>query len=454
MAKNDPQEALKSGGAATGESRRGRRLRESLIGLEVGMSTLLLILAGLLISSLFHLLRVNMGFATENVLTADVDLPPQSYSAPVARLRFYNALLDRLRALPRVHAVGWVSRLPLGGETSVTGIDVPPERPLPLPANFRVASPDYFAAIGIPLISGRIFNETDRGRKVVVVSQSVAKRFWPGQDPLGRTCLTYWGPKKEEEVIGVVADVRTVKLDEPPVMMVYVPDWYGDLGHLPKSAGIVVRASAEEEGLAAAVREAIHSTDPEVPVVSLRPMLELVSESVAPRRFQMILALTFALSALFLASLGIYGVIAYSVAQRRHELGLRAALGARFSDLQRMVLRQGMIPVVVGVVAGVSASIVTGRLVQSLLFSVSPFDPPTLATVAFVVVIVAIAACYFPARSATKVEPMVALRYEYYVALTRQEPGFGIQQVHIGLISGRGQFVASFGALRPRQHSL
>jgi predicted permease len=412
MAKNDPQEALKSGGAAPGESRRARRLREGLIGLEVGLSTLLLTVAGLLISSLFHVLRVNMGFATEHVLTADVDLPPQSYSAPAARLHFYNTLLDGLRALPGVHAVGWVSRLPLGGETSVTGIDVPPGRDVPPPANFRAASPDYFTAMGIPLVRGRIFNEGDRARNVVVVSESVAQRFWPGQDPIGRTCLAYWGPKKEEKVIGVVGDIHTVRLDEPPVMMVYVPDWFAAPGHVPNSAGIVVRTSAEEHGMASAVRAAIHATDPEVPLVALRPMSELVSESVAPRRFQMLLALLFALSALFLASLGIYGVITYSVEQRRHELGIRAALGARFSDLRRMVLRQGMIPVAAGLVTGVGASILTGRLIQTLLFGVSPFDPPTLATVAFVVVIVAIAACYIPARRATKVDPMVALRYE------------------------------------------
>src|SRR5213593_2911670 len=158
MSRSNPQETLKSGGMAAGESRRTRRLREILIGLEVALSTLLLMVAGLLISSLFHLLRVNMGFATEKVFTADVDLPPHGYGEPAARLRFYNSLLDRLRPLPGVHAAGWVSRLPLGGETHVTGIDIPPGRPVPPVANYRAASPDYFAAMGIPLLRGRIFN--------------------------------------------------------------------------------------------------------------------------------------------------------------------------------------------------------------------------------------------------------------------------------------------------------
>jgi hypothetical protein len=164
---------------------------------------------------------------------------------------------------------------------------------------------------------------------VVVVSESVAKRFWPGLDAIGRTVLTEWGPEEADEVIGVVGDIRTVKLDAPPVMMVYVPDWFGTL-HLaaPQSAGIVVRTSGKESGVAAAVRQAIHATDPEVPIVALRPISEAVSESAAPRRFQMLLALVFALAALLLASLGIYGVIAYTVELRRHELGIRAALGA------------------------------------------------------------------------------------------------------------------------------
>jgi predicted permease len=412
MAKNDPQEALKSGGAGSGESRRARHLREGLIGLEVGLSTLLLIVAGLLISSLFHVLRVNMGFATEHVLTAEVDLPPQSYSAAATRVHFYNNLLDRVQALPDVHAAGWVSRLPLRGQTSVTGIDVPPGAKVPPPANFRVASSGYFAAMGIPVIRGRIFRESDRGRNVVVVSESVAKRFWPGQNPVGRTCLAYWGPKKEEEVIGVVADIHTVKLDEPPVMMVYVPDWFAGMERVPKSAGIAVRTSTEEAGMASALRAAIQATDPEVPVVALRPMSDIVSGSVAPRRFQMFLALLFAISALFLASLGVYGVIAYSVEQRRHELGIRSALGAQGSDLRGMVLRQGMIPVAAGLVTGVGASNLVGRLIRGLLFGVSPFDLATLAAVAFVVVMVAMGACYIPARRATKVDPMVALRYE------------------------------------------
>ena len=411
--KGDVQEALKSGGAAAGESQGSRRLREALVGIEVGMSTALLIVAGLLTSSLFHLLRVDPGFATEKVLTVDVDLPPQRYSEPTARLHFYNALLDRLRGLPGVHASGWVSRLPLEGETSVTGLDVPPGGPSHFPANFRAASPDYLAAVGIRLLHGRIFSESDRGRKVVVVSESVAQRFWPGQNPIGRTCLTFWGGKEEDEVIGVVGDVRTVKLDAAPVMMVYVPDWFGGKNlRVPQSAGIVVRTSGDERGVEPSVREAIHAADSEVPIVAMRSMSEMVSESVAPRRFQMLLSLLFAGLALFLASLGIYGVIAYSVEQRRRELGIRSALGAQVSDLHRMILRQGMTPAAAGLLTGLSGSLVIGRLMESLLFSVKAADPMTMGTVAFLVTIVALLACFIPSRRASRVDPMVALRYE------------------------------------------
>src|SRR5437773_2487967 len=411
--KADVQEALKSGGAAAGESQGSRRLREALVGIEVGMSTALLIVAGLLTSSLFHLLRVDPGFATEKVLTVDVDLPPQRYSEPTARLHFYNALLDRLRGLPGVHASGWVSRLPLEGETSVTGLDVPPGGPSHFPANFRAASPDYLAAMGIRLLHGRIFSERDRGRKVVVVSESVAKRFWPGQNPIGRTCLTFWGGREEDEVIGVVSDIRTVKLDAAPVMMVYVPDWFGgkDL-RVPQSAGIVVRTSGDERGVKPSVREAIHVMDPVLPIAAMRSRSEMVSESVAPRRFQMLLALLFAGSALFLASLGIYGVIAYSIEQRRRELGIRSALGAQVSDLHRMILRQGMTPVAAGLLTGLSGSLVIGRLIESLLFGVKAADPMTMGTVAFLVTIVALLACFIPSRRASRVDPMVALRYE------------------------------------------
>jgi predicted permease len=412
----EPQETLKSGGTATTESRRTRRVRQMLVGFQVGLCTLLLILAGLLTSSLFHVLQVNPGFSIDHVLAAFVDLPPQSYSKPEMRLHFYNQVVAGVRAIPGVQSAAWVSILPLTSAGSVTGIDIPgahQNEALAPMANYRDASPDYFSTMKIPLIAGRIFTESDRGQNIVVVSQSVAERFWPGQNPIGKTCLTYWGPAPPQKVIGVVGDIHTVSLDQPPVMMVYVPDWFagGQMG-VPPGASFVVRTATDPLGVATAVRAVIHKIDPAAPIAQLFPMTHLVSESVAVRGFQMSFALLFALSALFLAALGIFGVIAYSVEQRRHEFGIRMALGAELPRLSRMVIRQGMAPVLTGLLAGITAAILVGRLISSLLFGVAPYDPLTLVAVAAIVTLVALAACYIPARRATRVDPVEALRCE------------------------------------------
>lgn len=414
VAQAEPQEALKSGGVATTESRRTRHLRQVLVGLEVGLSTLLLILAGLLTSSLAHLLRSNAGFSVEHELAVSISLPPQSYSQADARLRFYNQALDSLRTLPGVRAAGWVSHLPLDGEGQISGVTIPGLNQKALatpPASYRAASPDYIPAMGIPLIEGRQFTEADRGRKVVVISQSVASRFWPGKNPIGQTLITQWAGEYAAEVIGVLSDVRTVRLDQPAPMMVYVPDWYNSHS-TPTSASFVVRTTADPDSVAAGARSAIHSVDPDVPIVALRSMAQVVSRSVESRRFQMSLVLTFALSALFLASLGIFGVVAYSVAQRQRELAIRMTLGAQAGDVRGLVLRTGLTPVTIGLASGIAAALVAGKLIRSLLFSVSVMDPLTIACVALVVVFAATMACYVPARKATRVDPMVALRYE------------------------------------------
>jgi predicted permease len=414
IARTQPVDALKSGAAANSESRRTRRLRQSLVGFEVGLTTVLLVLAGLLMASLGQLLRVHTGFATEHVLMAGVDLPPQTYSEPAVRLHFYERVLASFQSLPGVRAVGWVSIPPLGGEGSVTGITTSEaaqnqaEQPQ---ANYRPVSPDYFSAMGIPVLQGRIFGPADRGRKIVVVSESVAARFWPGKNPIGQTCLTEWGPEIPAEVVGVVGDIRTVQLDEPPLMMVYVPEWFNAIS-VPTSAAVVLRTSSDPAGYASAVRERIQKIDADVPVTYVRPMSEIVSSSVEDRRFPLFLAMVFALSSLLLAALGIFGVVGYSVEQRRQELGIRMALGANLHELVRMVLRQGMAPVVMGFAGGILAAILGGRLIASLLFEVSANDPLTFAIVGVVIVTVALLACYIPARRATRVDPMVALRYE------------------------------------------
>ncbi|MBZ5553248.1 MAG: ABC transporter permease [Acidobacteriia bacterium] len=416
IARASPLEALKAGAATTTEGRRARHLRESLVGMEVGLSTLLLILAGLLTMSLVRLLNVNKGFAAEQVLAVDINLPPQSYSQAAARQQFYDRALDSIRALPGVHSAGWVSMLPLEGQSSVSDVSLPGEQRIggetPL-ANYRVPSPGYFQTMGIPLIAGRDLTQGDRGRHVVIVSQSLALRFWPGRNPIGQICITGWGGQQRNEVIGVVGDIRTVRLDEPPVLMVYVPDSHASASPgAPSSASFVIRTSMDPGGVGASVRRIIHGVDADVPVVALRPMMEVVSDSVATRRFQMVLVLLFAGCALFLAALGIYGVLSYSVERRRTELGIRMALGAQAHDLRRLVLRQGMAPVLIGLASGVVAALFLGRLVTSFLFGVRSYDPFTIALVTFVVILIAAAACYVPAFRTTRVDPMSALRYE------------------------------------------
>lgn len=420
IAHADPQEALKSGALSTTENRRTRRMRSSLIGLEVALSTVLLILGGLFTSSLVHLLNVDTGFSVEHVLAADVSLPPQTYGsreqgAP-ARGRFYDQTLAAIRALPGVRAVGWVNYLPLEGEGSVSDVRYPGTSDkdvanMPL-ADYRAASPDYFSAMGIPLVAGRSFTNADRGRKVIVISQRLAERLWPGKNAVGQLCWVDWADAHEPvEVIGVVADIRTIAMDKSPVMMVYCPPWLGAAA-TPQSASIVIRTAMDAGAAASAVRNAVRSIDPGVPITALRPMSDVVSKSVDTRRFQMLLAMIFAVCALFLASLGIFGVVAYSVEQRRHELGIRLALGAQLANLRTMILRQGMAPVLAGLAVGIAGALFLGRLIAGLLFGVHAFDPLTFVCVAAVVMLVALAACYIPARRATRVDPMVALRYE------------------------------------------
>jgi putative ABC transport system permease protein len=405
-----PQEAIKAGAATTTETRPTRRLRESLIALEVGLSTLLLILGGLLTVSMARLLNVNKGFSAENAIAADVNLPPSNYAAPASKTHFYDTVTDSLRALPGVRAAGWTSRLPLQSETSVSdistpGANTPSQAPL---AQYRIVSADYFAAIGIPLRSGRIFTPADQGRAVVVLSQNAAEKLWPGQNPVGQICVVDWNGSHKEEVIGIVGDVHTTGLDEAPPLEVYVPEWFTSTS----GASFVIRAAMDPAAMGGAIRSAIHQADPSVPITALRPLSVLVSDSVAPRRFQMFLAVCFALAALFLAALGTYGVLSYSVERRRHEMGIRMALGAQAGDLRWLVLRQGMLPVIAGLASGIAAALVFGRLVRSLLFSVSDADPLTLVAVALVVLLAAALACYVPAARTTRLDPMTALRYE------------------------------------------
>jgi putative ABC transport system permease protein len=403
-----PQEALKSGSYTTTEGRRGVRLRGVLVGVEAALSAVLLITAGLLMGSFVRLMHVDKGFDIERVLAVRVAMPSTKYAEKAQQTAFFDRLLEKTRPLPGVLSAGLVSALPLQGEgwvdlATAEGDQRPMfERPM---VNVRFVSPDYFKTLRIPFREGRPFDDSQRGRKVVIVSQGTARRLWPGQSPLGRRMLHN---ETLEEVVGVTADVRSTSLDKDPVLIIYVPYW-----QRPRlAAALLVRTAMDPRGIAAGVREAIRQVDADVPVPEMQTLQEVMLDSVAQRRFQMTLVMLFAGAALALAGFGIYGVVSYSVARRRMEMGIRMALGAGAAGLQRMVLWQGIRPVVAGLAAGIAGALAAGRILSSLLFQVSARDPLIIGGVALVLLAVSVVAALAPARRATRVDPMIALRFE------------------------------------------
>jgi predicted permease len=411
LAKIEPNENLKAGTNRTTEGRRGARMRELLVGAEVCVSLVLVVAAGLLLMSFVRVFQVDKGFQAQNVLTMDVTLPSTKYKEGSSIDRFYTEALEKIRAIPGVASAGIISLLPLQGESWVDAVTVEgdqrpiTERPQ---ANYRFVSPDYFNTLGIALRAGRVFEDRDRNIRAAIVSEATAQALWPGQNPIGIKFKRSADSESPFEIVGVVADVRAISLQQKPGPMVYVPYWE----RLRSWASIVVRTNLNPSSVASAVRSAIWQVDDQVPVAHVKTMEQLIEGSVAQRRFQLGLVLLFALSALLLASIGIYGVVAESVAARTNEIGIRMALGAQGANIRRMVLREGLMPVAVGMAIGVVISLAMGRVLNSLLFEVRASDPLILLGAMLVMITVAIAACYLPARRASRVDPLVALRYE------------------------------------------
>jgi predicted permease len=407
-----PNEVLHTESRLASESRGSRRARRVLVGIEVAISVALVLMSGLLTTSLMKLMAVDRGFTTERTLTAMIDLPTESYPDTQHRSAFYRDVLGRMERLPGVEHAAITSVLPLTGDSwgdmARAAGDTRPVTQLPL-ESFRWVSPEYFATIHLQLLSGRFFSESDWGRNVALISEKTAKTLWPGKDPIGQQ-FSRGDPKEEKPftVVGVVADARTISLAKPDPMMVYVPYWY----RCQFVAGLVVRTHQDPSAMANAIRQTIWSVDRSVPVPAMRTLGGVVADSVANQRFEMDLLLLFAVSALFLAGLGIYGVITYSVVQRYREIGLRIALGAQRASVYRLVLRDGLLPVVAGAAAGVALAFGMARLVSSLLFQVSPYDPALAAGAVCVLLAVGITGCLLPARRAASVEPMRALRTE------------------------------------------
>jgi putative ABC transport system permease protein len=408
--RSQPQDALRTGGRSTTQGRRGVRISEMLVSAEVALSAALLVGAGLLIGSMIRVLGIQQNFRADNVLTVNLNLPDAKYPGGKQRSALFDRLLPAIQNLPGVQAAGLTSALPLQGETWVDMItrddDHRPifQRPV---ANYRFVSPDYFAAMGTPMRSGRPFSSADRTGHVATVSPTTAARIWPGQNPIGKHMRRSEDSAPFSEVVGVVADTRTAMKGDPP-MMVFLPYWK----YFESSATFAIRTSQDPAAAATAVRSAIWSIDSELPVPEMKTMHRVINEAVSQRRFQTALLAGFALTALILAILGIYGVISYAVARRRNEIGIRMALGAQQGQVSRMVLRQGMRPVAIGLLLGIAGAIAIGRILQSLLFEMRTTDPIVLASVALVLGSAAAAACYAPARRATRVDPSTELRYQ------------------------------------------
>jgi putative ABC transport system permease protein len=409
-------ETLKDGGKGTGRGFQGRRLLQGLMVSEVALSLTLLIGAALLLTTFWRLSRVNPGFDPRNALTINLSLTDPKYAEAQARITFFNQLLERVRNLPGVSAVSAINYLPLAGagQSSVISVEGRPPQPAgePFVPEVSVVTPDYFRAVQIPLLKGRFFDQGDgmNTAPVAVVSENLARRLWPGEEPLGKR-IKYGGENFNAPwmtVVGVVGDTKHYDLVEEPRMRFYKP-YAQDAWN---SMALVVRSEVDASSLSAAVRREVIAVDGNQPVFGVRTFTQLFSASIARQRFFALLMAAFAGLAMLLAVIGIYGVVAYSVAQRTREIGIRMALGAQARNVLRLVVKQGMALTLVGVAIGLLASFALTRFMEKLLFGVSPTDPTTFASIALLLAVVALLACYIPARRATKVDPMVALREE------------------------------------------
>lgn len=415
--KSNLNESLKESGRSTASPGRAR-LRNLLVVSEMALALVLLIGAGLMIRSFMRLQQVNPGFEPRRLLTMNVLLPAQKYREKQQINTFFDQLFERIRAVPGVEGVGGIDPLPLSDSNATTGFVVEggpvlavADRP---EVGERTVTPAYFEAMRIPVHRGREFTSRDREDtpRVVIINEALARRFWPGEEAIGkRVGFKATSPQVWHEVVGIVGDVKHQRLDADPKPEVYFAyQQYPD-----RFMSLVVRTSSdlmEPAALTTAVRDQVLAVDPNQPVFDIKTMDERVSKAVAPSRFIMLLLGFFAGLALILAAVGIYGVISYSVTQRTHEIGVRMALGAEGRDVLRLVVRQGMTLALAGIAVGLVGAFALTRLMSGLLFSVSSTDPLTFTLISLLLMGVALAACFVPARRATRVDAMVALRYE------------------------------------------
>jgi putative ABC transport system permease protein len=412
----DVTTSLKDGGRSSGSAAGAARSRSLLVGAEVALSVMLLVAAALFVKSLWRLTHVDPGFAAERVLTANVPVPLSRYPEGT-QIDFYARLYARVSRLAGVRSVGATNILPLSGGYSCDGIQID-ERPLPDGQNpcaeVRSVSPGYFAAMSIPLVAGRLFDERDTkdSPRVVLINQAMADRFWPGENPIGKR-MTYSGRRQGDsrEVVGVVANVRHFALDLAPEPEFYTPQAQQPSYH---TMTLVIRSEAafDSRALASAIRAELAALDPEIPLYGVRSMDDFVGTAVSQPRFRTFVLAAFAGVAFVLALVGVYGVVSRTAAQRTQEIGVRVALGARPAQIIALVLQQALVPVVAGLVAGVAGAFMLSRMVTALLFEVTPTDAAAYAIAPCALLLAAAVATSLPAHRASRIDPLVSLRSE------------------------------------------
>jgi predicted permease len=413
---------LQQGGSRCGVGPGGYRLRNALVICEVALAIVLLAGAALLIRSLTNLYRLDPGFQPDHVLVVHTPLAYPRYDAVARRVSFYDQVLSKVQALPAVLSAGFTTWVPLTNSGGASGITIE-GRPEPAPGerlipNIRIISKDYPRTIRMKLVAGRLFDDTDGAgtQLVVLINQTMARNYWPGEEPVGKRFKR--GSYKDDSpwftIVGIVGDVHQAGLDLParPEMYFLYTQHYTqpDNGYDPEF--LAINTSVDPMSLAEAIRQQVWSVDSEQPVESAMPLSDLVDDNLASRRLQASLLSGFAAIALLLVALGIYAVLSFAVAQRTQEIGVRVALGAQPAQVLRMIFSQGLRLFLIGSTIGLAAALLLTRAISHLLFQVSPYDPASFAAITVLLAAVALLACYVPARRATRVDPLIALRYD------------------------------------------
>jgi putative ABC transport system permease protein len=412
-ARSDVNEALKQGTRGSTEGGARGRLRSALVVIEVTFALMLLGGAGLLARSFMQLAHVDPGFIPENATLLRLSLPQKKYAKPEQQTAFADALLDRARNLPGVQSVGLTHSMPLVSDY-VLGFNIegrPPIAPSDLPStNYYSVTPDYFRAMGIRLVRGRVFTPQDDAKapRVAIINETMARQFFPNEDPIGKRINITNGPDTWREIVGIVGDIKQYGVDKATSAQSYEPFAQVPFGTL----NVVFRTKGSPAALLGALRPAVYGVDKDQPIGTIRPLEEIMADSIARQRFAMLLLTVFSGVALVIAAVGIYGVMAYNVVQRTSEFGIRMALGAQQGDVLKLVLTQGGKLVGLGLVIGLLATLAASRAMGSMLFNTSAYDPLTLASITLLLGTVALVACFFPANRATKVNPIEALRTE------------------------------------------